>query len=386
MLAAFKFVCFFLILGLFVLHKALGQYSFTNGDEVCRISGSYSQVLLNGTPGTTNNFHFVALTKADGWSISATNFNNGKDWGLMRYDGTSIYMTGTFVGNSPVDHVNAFGVYGYVYPGQFYVPQIQDSVHLFLPWIAFHLSPAMLEDSYEHNGVIEMPWPWGNSRFSLTGYGYKWIVKSSGNDQIIRQIDVIRDSALDLKTEEDELRRSILDYQFSISSREATLKWLSYRKSVPNDFLRCRYECTEIIETNGLSIPALVKFVMNYPNLRYGGVTVDCVYSLRVDQIEFVSNLDLLGAIAPAKTFVSDYRFQATNNHTKFNYATYTLSAGDKFRSDKDPELLAQAKDWLNNGPKYSSYKYKRKIILAGMFIITLIFIGLLTFRLRPAR
>lgn len=76
----------------------------------------------------------------------------------MRYDGTNIYVLITDAGNLPPGYTN--NIYGYVDHGRFYLPEDQDSVHLFLPWMAFHLLPQMIQDS-EHNGVIEMPWPWG---------------------------------------------------------------------------------------------------------------------------------------------------------------------------------------------------------------------------------
>ena len=378
------FAYLFLAFGVFSSHPAFGQYSFTNAGQTLRISGHYSHVFRNNAPGVTNNFHFVALTASNGWSISATNDNNPKDWGLMRYDGTNIYALATYVGNSPPGHVNAFEVYGDVYPGQFYVPEVQDSVHLFLPWMAFHLTPQMIQHSFEHNGVIEMPWPWGNPRFVLAGAGYKWILKSSDSDQIIQRIDIVRDVALDLKTEEDELHRPILDYPFTIAGRDLVLQQLHLEKSVPNGFVCFSYECTEIFHTNDLSIPSTTRFTSFWQNS--GNLIILGEYALKVDQVELLNNANISDAIPPAKTHVFDYRYQATNSRTKFNHATYELNAGDQFKSDKDPKLLAEAKHWLKHGPGYDSYKSKRGIILAEMLMITLIFSGLLLFRLKPAR
>lgn len=301
----------------------------------------------------------------------------------MRFDGANIYMLGTYVGNSPPGHVNAFEVYGYVFPGQFYVPEVQDSVHVFLPWMAFHLTPQMIQHSFEHNGVIEMPWPWGNSRFVVAGSGYKWMLKSSENDRIIQRIDIVRDSALDLKTEEEELHRAMLDYPFTISDRDEVLLQLQYSRSVPNGFVLYSYECTEIFHTNDLSIPSATRFTSFWPNFKTGTPMVLREYALKVDQVELLHNANIPDAIPPAKTYVFDYRYQATNSRTKFNHATYTLNAGDQFKSDKDPKLLAEANDWLKHGPGYGSYKSKRRIILVGMLITTLVLAGLLLFRLK---
>jgi hypothetical protein len=249
------FAYLFLAFGIGSIHRASGQ-SFTNEEKNLQISGHYTEVFKHTSPWETNNFHFVALTASDGWSISATNDNNSRDWGLMRYDGTNIYTLITDVGDLPPGvKKNPFEVYGFVFPGQFYVPDNQDSTHLFLPWMAFHLTPQMIQHSFERNGVIEMPCPWGNSRYSLFDYGFKWVLKSFDDNRIIQQIDIVRDPALDLKTDEDELRRSIHDYPFEISSRNDVLEMLNLRKGIPNGFLQYSYECTEVYHTNDLSIP-----------------------------------------------------------------------------------------------------------------------------------
>lgn len=210
--------------------------------------------------------------------------------------------------------------------------------------------------------------------------------KTSENDQIIRRIDIVRDVALDLKTEEDELRRAALDYPFTIAERDEVLHQLRLRKNVPNDFVLYSYECSEMFHTNDLSIPSAAHFVHLYPNFKTGGSIIVSEYALRVDQIKLLPNANIPNVVPPTKTLVSDFRYQATNSRTKFNYASYTLKAGEQFKSDKDPKLLAQANAWLKHGPGYDSYKSKRKLILVGMLVITLIFIGLLLFRLKPAK
>jgi hypothetical protein len=379
----------YLAFGMFSFHQLFGQDLVADGREL-RISGHYSFIFKNGTPGYTNIFHFIALTAYDGWSISATNENNAKDWGLMRYDGTNIYTLISDVGFLHSGHTNKFEAYAYIYPGQFYVPALQDSVRLFFPWLVFHLSPHILQHSFEHNGIIEMPSPWGSSRYSLVDYGSKWMLKSSDDGQIIQRIDIIRDSELDLKTEEDELRRSMLDYPFLVSDREEVLKMLDFRKSIPNDFVRCSYECLETFHTNGLSIPSASQFAEFWPIMQAGTgrITPRLIYQcvLIVDQVELLNNVHIPDAIPPVVTSVFDYRYQATNSRTKFNYARYTLNAGDQFKSDKDPQLLAEAHDWLKHGPGYDSYKSKRILILVGMGVITAAFAGLLLFRLKPAK
>jgi len=189
---------------------------------------------------------------------------------------------------------------------------------------------------------------------------------------------------LDLQTENHELRRALLDYPFTISDRDLALQQLQIRKTVPNGFVRCSYECTEVFHTNDLSIPSATRFVEFWPSLTTGSNIILRIYALKVDRVELLHNANIPDAVPPAKASVFDFRYQATNSRTKFNFASYTLNAGEQFKSDKDPKLLAEAKAWLKHGPSYDSYKSKRRTILVGMLIITLIFIGLILFRLKP--
>lgn len=382
---------FFLYLALisvvFSFCPTSGQSFFINSEETLRISGHYSDIYSNNAPGRINNFHFIALTTPDRWSIAATNDNNPGDWGLMRYDGTNIYTLITDLGNLPPGYTNKFKVNGYIFPGQFYFPEDQDSVHLFLPWMVFHLSPQMIQDSFSRNGVIEMPSPWSFPRFATAGYGSKWKIETSADNKLLLRIDVVRDTMLDLKTEEDELRRATLDYPFTINERDAVIHQISLNKNIPDGFTNDCYECTEVFNTNGLSIPVKTHFTRYYPNFKIGGRTFIREINLIVDEIEFMHNTSVPDIIPPAKTFVYDFRYQATNNRTKFNYATYTLNTGEEWKSAKDPMLLAQANHWLKHGPGYDSHKSKRRIILAGMLFVTLSFSGLLLWlRLKPVK
>ncbi|HEY5232196.1 MAG TPA: hypothetical protein VIK35_01500 [Verrucomicrobiae bacterium] len=319
----FAFQC--LVFGISSYYQAFGQDSFTNDRQTLQISGHYSVINEHTTPLETNNFHFVALTASDGWSITATNDNNLKDYGLMRYDGTNIYRLGTDVGNAPPGLKNALQSYGFIFPGSFYLPDNQDSTHFFLPWMVFHLTPQMLQH-FEHNGVIQMPCPWANFRFSLLNHGDKCMLQLFDDNQIIKHMDIVRDSGLDLKTDEDELRRSILDYPFEISARNEVLEMLQMRKGIPDGFVLFSYDCTEVYHTNEVSFPSAVQFSMFWPDYKKGeGSITNFEYTLKVDRVELLNNINMPDLIPSAKTRVSDYRYQATNSRTKYNYASYIL-------------------------------------------------------------
>jgi len=367
------------------LLPAFGQISFTNAGETLQVLGSYSYIYKNGAPAETNNFHFVALTTSHRWSISVTNENNSKDWGMMRYDGTNIYTLGTELGNVPSPSVNRFEIYGYAYPGQFFMPQGQDSVHLFFPWMVFHLTPQVIQ-SFERNGVIEIP-PMYGARSSLLDYGYSWKI-SYLDDSGIQHIDIVRDSTLDLKSEKDELRRATVDYPFSYSPLEHRLDMLNLRTNIPEGFIRATYECKDILKTNDCRIPSAASFALFWPNFKDQREPSRVVFKLilQVNQIKLLQNVVIPEAVPFAKTYISDYRFQATNNRTKFNHAAYTLNAGESFPSGSDPKLRRQAEDWLKHGTAYDGLQSNRHMILAGMLTVTFVTIGLLVFWLRKSK
>jgi hypothetical protein len=379
-----------LTLGVFNLPSVFGQVPLTQPAQIIRISGHVQIVSSNNRPGKTNIIHFVALSAANQWSIAATNDHNPKDWAMMRYDGTNIYTLMTQAGiKLPQGISNKFTVYGSVIRGQFYFPEDPDTAQLFLPWMAFHLSPKMIRDSFEHKGVIEMPWPWGYSRFSLGCYGYKWLLQASESDQIIQRIDVVRDKSLDLKTDEDELRRAALDYPFTLAEREEVLHQLRLRKTNPDGFTNTTYECSGLCRTNGFTIPTLTHLSFYWPDysrpdFKLKGRIILSERWLTVDRVEFLRDGRFPEVIPPEKCFVYDFRYRATNSRTKFNYANYELDSGEQFRPENDPELLAQAAHWLKYGPGYDSHKSKRFLILAGIVVLNaLILVGFLFFRLK---
>jgi hypothetical protein len=366
---------FFYILVLLFPSLLWGQGLLDITKQDVLISGHFRHVYKNGTPGTTNYFHFNALTASNGWRITVVNDRNTNDWGVLQSDRTNLYMLATYRGEFK------YKIYGYSFPGQFYTPEIQDTVHLFMPWMSFYFTPQSIRPSAE-TGKTEILWPWGNSLFAHAGYGYQWALTYFSGSETVSRIDVLRDSSLDLATPEAELRRSMADYPFAMSDREEVLNSLEFRKALTNGFNVASFEYEDIMQTNYFSIPLKTQFVQ-YWTKRDGASTVQQELSLEVDKMDFTKNTNISEIVLPQQALVSDYRYQMTNNRTKFNYATYILNEGDSFKSANDPVLLAQAKNWLKHGQRYEGYKFKRGAILAGMILVTLIFSGVIFFQLK---
>ena len=370
-----------LFLAFFVLslHSASGQIIFSNTGMAVRISGHYSDIFSNGAPPETNNYSFIAIAADNRWKISVTNLNKPKEWSIMHCDGTNIFTLGT-------DSVNAYKMHGYVFPGGFYVPEAAlNSVKMFFPWMVFHLTPQMIRD-LESKGVKDIPHPWGG-RHTLRDYGFNWKISSFQDYEIIQRIEVVRDSALDLKADEDELRRPTVNYAFQYSTRQHRLDMLSSRKEIPDGFVRAAYECENLYKTNGWITPLRAKFAQYAPTFQPSNpIRLVFEMALQVEAINVLGDTEISEITTPAKSPVFDYRYQATNSRTKFNYATYTLDAGNSFLSASDPNLLAQANDWLKHGPSYQSVQAKRSKILFGMLTVTIVTSGLLVFWLKKTK
>jgi hypothetical protein len=337
----------------------------------------------------TNRFNFVAITTQTGWGIFSTNADYPEDWGKMWYDGTNIYTLVTDA-RDPLGRVkprfpesNPDGIHGNVYPGEVFLKDENDTVRLYLPWVSFHLSPRL----------ASLIWPNGNEDASLWGiryanalsaYGYRYMATISDDGRIVQRISSVRDSRLDLKTDEMEFRREHLNYPFSEVIREGAVESLAVRKRVPDGFTNCVFECLDFLQTNGLSIPLRTRFSCYSRDLRQAGhvsIVKYAEYSLVAEKVEFIRGGRLPEIVTPGSSLVYDFRYEATNSRTKYNHATYSLNSGDHFRSGNDPELVSDAKNWLSHGPGYEGQKSKRTAVLVVMTVISLLSIVLL-FRL----
>jgi hypothetical protein len=136
----------------------------------------------------------------------------------------------------------------------------------------------------------------------------------------------VRDSKLDLPTDEMEFRREHLDYPFSEVIRKGAVESLAVRTRVPNGFTNCVFECLDVLQTNGLSIPLRTRFSCYWRDHRQEG-HVRLVkyeeYSLTVEKVEILEGGTLPEIVAPGSALVYDFRYAAANGRTKYNHATY---------------------------------------------------------------
>lgn len=365
-------VCLLAALELIHPHSMHGQVLLGNASEGLQIRGRYSHITRNGAPPKTNNYQFVAFFLPQEWEISVTNASNPKEFGVIRYDGTAIYTLSA-------DSLNAYKIFGYVYSGEFYSPEAQDTPYFFFPWMVFNLTPEMLQ-AFNGKGLADIPAPW-SKRYSLLDFGFRWKTSLFEDGNIIQKIEAVRDTALDLKSQEDELHRTTLNYPFEYSSREHRLETLQLRKELPGGFVRAVYECSQVFKTNGCTIPSKAEFAQYYPNYHDPKDPVMVVFemALTVDRVELLRNSGITPGLPLVEASIKDYRYQRTNNRTKFNFAAYKLKPGDPFPASDDPDIVAQATNWLRQGMAYNSLQSRRRKTLAAL-AITLTLSGLLVY------
>lgn len=366
------------------LCTVFGQDLLTNSDVALILTGHYSccyaRSLASSILAITNKFNFVAMTTQTGWGIFSTNALYPEDWGKMWYDGTNIYTLVTDA-RDPLGRVmshnpesNPDGIHGNVYPGEIFLKDENDTVRLSLPWISFHLPPRLaLHIWSDGNGDAPL---WGiRSADALSAYGYRYAATISDDGRVVQRISSVRDSKLDLPTDEMEFRREHLDYPFSEVIRKGAVETLAVRTRVPNGFTNCVFECLDVLQTNGLSIPLRTRFSCYWRDHRQEG-HVRLVkyeeYSLTVEKVEILEGGTLPEIVAPGSALVYDFRYEAANGRTKYNHATYFLNSGSHFRSGNDPELISEAKNWLIHGTAYEGQKSNRTSTLVEIIVISL--------------
>lgn len=347
-----------------------------HGADGIRIQGTYTYAYSNGRPTQTTDYSFVALSDGQTWQITVTNITKSKEWGALEADPYRIYTISS-------DTANSYKIFGYVYPGTFYTPAAPlNSVKLHFPWMAFCMSPKVLQDCQKIHGP-DVPSPW-NARHSLVDFGLRWNVIYDQGSNIVLSVKATRDSKLDLPSDEDELRRANIDYVYDFGPREHKISTINLRKDLPEGFVRTAYSCAEIVSTNGFIFPLVANLDQYWPNFRNtnSGPRVVFNMALRVQSFEIVPDIRIQSLRPQDDITVNDYRFQKQNDRSKYNYAPYVLKAGTDLPAMNDKKILAEVDEWFANGPTFTSMTSRRWLILIGISIVTISFGSILVFRL----
>ena len=294
------------------------------------------------------NVSFVVTLGKNTWRICATNQAN--EWETLTYDGTNTYLLTSFKGRVDPRPNKSFWApksgaisLGTVTAGNRYSAPGISYVEMFFPWIVYCLPPRDVSS--------DMTLPWGNYDISLRDYGWRWNVTPSADGRFIESFKVIRDTSLDLGYK-DEFLRPTLRYPGTTEEFDKVQRTLEWRKASPNGSVEAVYTVNEWYKTNNLAVPASVEF----EGYIYAGPTNTFRWNdtvLKLDQISIDEDTIKVPALAGA-TYVRDFRYRHRNESRIYPFAAYTQSGA--WKSENDPELLAQRDDYLKHGPKYGDY------------------------------
>lgn len=312
----------------------------------------------------TNSLVHVAFTvtlSGSCWSIAATNFDNPSRWSRLVFDGTNTYhfnpYEGFFVHPAPQSNL----IFVSISPGPLYHPAVNDELSLTIPWLTYCLSPSHLVTN--EMGIVAIPLPWYVPRLSPKAFGYRWVATAASGEPFLTRCDVIRDVRLDLK-EKDELIRSGLDYVDTVEDQNRYKRSLQVRLATPDGFLAAQYECLDWFQTNGLRLPLRSRFSYYMPAPRTAKpIPWGAAYQGELRATSFCVQKEVKNILptGPESTaLINDYRYTRRSPKRIFRFAEYTLHAGEQWKTDADPRLLAAVEEHLSHGPRFDSVGWPR--------------------------
>lgn len=354
---------------------------------VCQNVFSEDKIHIEGTidwqdyaPGTgqpTPQYHahhkFAATISGDGWKLCVTNINRPRWWAEIVYDGTNTYV------------IQPESKYGFLAKGADQIPLTNsqtamienspgfphalDEMNATIGWFTYGLSPRTVRTN--RAGLIDMPTPTTSARDNLRSYGYKWLIEFTEDGRFVSHCEIVRDKTLDL-SDNEELLRPEFDYPETLQDYNEDLMTLGLRRATPDGFIKNRYITTEWFHTNGLTIPLASKLEGYWWDPKNGALPHPWhIFDLRATSITLSKGDENVLPEITMPTQVQDYRYKKANESRIFKYAQYKLGAGDFWKSDNDPTILAQVGDYLKHGRKYATYANNEKHWVAWLLLVT---------------
>jgi hypothetical protein len=357
---------------LIVLLVALPQ--FLRADAATEIEGILNASRYNailGTPfsNTTVKVGFVTIISNDKWKICVTNLENKAWWGQISCDGTNIYTLNPEGDLWLDEQPSTDRIFSTVSPAPLYVAPVDDTLGLATLYVTYALSPKQMTPG-EH-GVLQMSLPWVLGRSSPRANGFRWIIATHTNAPFTDSFLIVRDKSTDLEGNKELLRPEV-DFPHEVGVRDAYLQSLDYRKSIPNGYTQAVFACTASYSTNNKYIPrnSELKYYL------YGGTAKHPykfpIYQayLRATNLTFLDGFEFSPNPPDVPARVHDYRFKKLANSRLFDYADYTLKAGETWRSPDDKVLLQQREYYLKHGPRIFAFMTRKVILVWLLFAL----------------
>jgi hypothetical protein len=217
-------------------------------------------------------------------------------------------------------------------------------------------SESLISDTAEDARAL----PWGQPRFDLCAYGYRWVVSPMPGAHFLQSAEALRDKGLDYEEVNREFFRPGLAYPMNADQRVRYLRDLDVRKSVPSGLSAGRYECAAMAKFGDIIVPSESKLVVHFHDwMVKNGTNYPFPYRVIDAKVDAVSRSTApfdLAVYSPNGGVIAvfDFRFQAIRENRYCERISYNLPNGQLLRSVDDPESLSQQKHTLNSGPTIS--------------------------------
>jgi hypothetical protein len=298
---------------------------------------------------------FAVTLSGKAWRVCITNSDWPRWSAQLVFDGTNTY---TILPFSTALHIPFGGFSGTpasasdrqavsIEPSPRFIQEGTENMGLSLLWITYGF-PC---DSTNKAAPLEVPL--SGARHHLASFGYRWNVFTQKGGRFVERCDMVRDTTLDLSLKNELFRRE-LDYPETLVAYNQHRLELASRSQLPSGFVKARYRCCDVFETNGISIP--VRSTYEVFDFNFASPSKPSrpsrVIALKTTAVNLRQGTECLLPVVSATTQVKDYRYKETDRVRMFKYAEYTLNPGDAWRSGSDPEILARVTDWMKHGPK----------------------------------
>ncbi|MGA4644003.1 hypothetical protein [Limisphaera sp. 4302-co] len=320
---------------------------------------------------------FSVWLAGEQWQLRSTNTSRSQAWIIIARDNTNTYVLGPpFVYRNPAATPSNL-LWGTVYSSPLLLLDTYTEAAPSAVWAAYCFRPDYIRPDRHGRYVAPLP---GALRYGSGVFGYRWEYIPSSDGRFVDLLRVIRDPSLDVSE-----REQFLHPHFDPpESLPAYLEWrdsLDVARKTPSGFVQFELLIHERFVTNGWHIPLrseATSYLAGTPGKPWvHRVLLTTNVSVYADTFNPVPRPSL-------PTRVRDYRYRRFENDLLFLRATYVLQPGEPWRGPNDPELLAQAEEYIRNGPRYDAFlRPQMRHYLTWLAYAALVIVPLAAYALR---
>lgn len=326
---------------------------------------------------------FTFRGSADGaWSLESTNSVSRIVWSKAYFDGISLYFLQPSAGGAGTNGTilaDTNLVLASISQGPLILLPHDDYCEVSSLWLTF-CSAAAYKALGLHDYTSTWPIPMWHARVSPRAWGFRWrfgsLLSSDYFFHFFQTLRVVRDTSLDLRSFEQDLRRPEVIYPRDSRSRELARGGRDSLQAYTNVSMGLTMAVEESNMISGMSYPRTARVRL------YGGGPKNRPY-LEILIVTANASVTDSAAIAVSptavRTGVTDYRYGRKNDKRQYVAATYSLRPGQSWRPTNDPKLLARAESYMARGPTLDSYRInvRHYIVWCALCVVIALPIGL---------